>query len=86
LVPQDDADSLRLQVAKTELVAKLVSCTSRFVPDTCSQVTSFRSVAGEDSLVITTRGGDISSMKLGDPNSQARLMSLYDYPYHMLIY
>ena len=84
-MPQDDADSLRLQVANTELVAKLISCTSRLVPDTSSQVASFRSVAGEESLVIVTRGGDISSMKLGDPDPQARSTSLLS-PYHMLTY
>jgi len=72
LVLQDNADSLRLQVAPTELVAKLVSCTSRLVSDSTSQVASLRSVAGEESLVVITRGGDISSMKLGNPDPQAR--------------
>lgn len=71
MVPQNDADSLRLQVAPTELVAKVVSCTSRLVPDSSSQVASVRSVAGEESLVVITRGGDISSMKLGNPDPQA---------------
>ena len=79
MVPQDDTDLLRLQVAPTELVAKLVSCTSRIVPESSSQVASFRAVAGEESLVIITRGGDISSMKLGELDPQARSIPLYDY-------
>ncbi|KAF8504860.1 IkappaB kinase complex IKAP component [Russula emetica] len=58
-------------VAPTELVAKLVSCTSRLVPESYSQVVSLRSVVSEESLVVITRGGDISSMKLGDPDLQA---------------
>jgi elongator complex protein 1 len=73
LVPQYDTDSLPLQVAPTEFVAKLVSSTSRLVPDSSSQVLSLRSVVGEESLVIIMRGGDISSMKLEDPDPQARL-------------
>jgi elongator complex protein 1 len=62
----------RLQVAPTELVAKLVSSANRTVPDTVSQVASLRSVPGEESLVVITRGGDIASMKLEDPDLQAR--------------
>jgi hypothetical protein len=65
-------DSLPLQVAPTELVATLVSSANRTVPDTVSQVASLRSVPGEESLVVITRGGDIASMKLEDPDSQAR--------------
>jgi elongator complex protein 1 len=66
-----DTDSPPPQVAPTELVAKLVSCTSRLVPDSSSQVVSLKSVVGEESLVVVMRGGDISSMKLGDPDPQA---------------
>jgi elongator complex protein 1 len=66
------SDSLPLQVAPTELIATLVSSANRTVPDTVSQVASLRSVPGEESLVVITRGGDIASMKLEDPDSQAR--------------
>ena len=72
-VPQDNADSLSPQVAPTELVTKLVSSTNRVVPNTLSQVVSFRAIAGEDSLAIIMRGGDIASMNLGDPDPQASL-------------
>jgi elongator complex protein 1 len=65
-------DSLPTQVAPTEFVAKLVSSANRTVPDTVSQVASLRSVPGEESLVIIMRGGDIASMKLEGPDSQAR--------------
>ena len=72
MVPHDDTVLHAPQVAPTELVAMLVSCTSRLAPDSSSQVVSLRSVVGEESLVVVTRGGDISSMKLGDPDQQAR--------------
>lgn len=58
-------------MAPTEFVAKLVSSTSRLVPESFSQVVSLRSVVSEESLVVIMRGGDISSMKLGDPDLQA---------------
>ncbi|KAH9985168.1 IKI3 family-domain-containing protein [Russula vinacea] len=46
-------DSYEMEdVAPTELIAKLVSSTSRLVPDTYSQVVSLRSVVGEESLVV----------------------------------
>ncbi|KAH9022450.1 IkappaB kinase complex IKAP component [Lactarius hengduanensis] len=35
-------------------------------------VTSLKSIPGEELLVIVTRGGDIASMKLDNPESQAR--------------
>lgn len=72
LVPQDETDSPPPQVAPTELIAKLVSSTSRVVPDSYSQVVSLRSVVGEESLVVVMRGGDILSMKPEDPDPQAR--------------
>jgi hypothetical protein len=34
-------------------------------------VVSLRSVVSEESLVVIMRGGDVSSMKLGDPDVQA---------------
>ena len=83
LVPRDDTDSLPLQVAPTEFVAKLVSSTSRLVPDSSSQVLSLRSVVGEESLVIIMRGGDISSMKLEDSDQQARLSRPYVHSSHV---
>lgn len=65
-------------VAATELVAKLVSSTSRLVPESFSQVVSLRSVISEESLVVTTRGGDISSMKLGDPDLQFETIGSFE--------
>jgi hypothetical protein len=53
--PQDDTNSHQLQVASTESVARLVSCTSRLVPVSTSQVVSLRSVVGEGSLVVIMR-------------------------------
>jgi hypothetical protein len=82
LVLLDDADSPQPQVAPTEFIAKLVSSTSRLVPDSYSQVVSLRSVVGEESLVVVMRGGDISSMKPEDPDPQARTNDSY----RMLIY
>jgi hypothetical protein len=69
--PRYDTNSLSPQVAPTELVAKLVSSTNRLVPESFSQVVSLRSIVSEESFVVITRGGDISSTKLGDPDLQA---------------
>ena len=74
--PRYDTTSLSPQVAPTELVAKLVSSTSRLVPESTSQVVSLKSIASEESLVVIMRGGDISSMKLGDPDLQASLCTI----------
>ena len=76
--PRYDTTSLS-QVAATEPVAKLVSSTSRLVPESGSQVVSLKSIISEESLVVIMRGGDISSMKLGDPDLQASSRRLMYY-------
>jgi elongator complex protein 1 len=78
LVPQDETDSPPPQVAPTELIAKLVSSTSRVVPDSYSQVVSLRSVVGEESLVVVMRGGDILSMKPEDPDPQFETIGSFE--------
>jgi hypothetical protein len=50
-----------------------MSSTSHVIPESVSQVTSLKSIPGEESLVIVTRGGDIASMKLDNPEPQASL-------------
>ncbi|KAH9039879.1 IkappaB kinase complex IKAP component, partial [Lactarius pseudohatsudake] len=59
-------------IAPAELLAKFISSTSHVIPESFSQVTSLKSIPGEELLVIVTRGGDIASMKLDNPESQAR--------------
>ncbi|KAI9454947.1 IkappaB kinase complex IKAP component [Russula earlei] len=65
-------------VAPTELVTKLVSSTSKVVPNTPSQVISLKTVPGEDSLAVIMRGGDIWSMKLGNPDPQFETIGSFE--------
>ncbi|KAH8994552.1 Elongator complex protein 1 [Lactarius akahatsu] len=59
-------------IAPAELLAKFISSTSHVILESFSQVTSLKSIPGEELLVVVTRGGDIASMKLDNPESQAR--------------
>jgi hypothetical protein len=49
-----------------------MSSTSHVIPESVSQVTSLKSIPGEELLVIVTRGGDIASMKLDNTEPQVR--------------
>ncbi|KAI0278772.1 IKI3 family-domain-containing protein [Russula aff. rugulosa BPL654] len=64
--------------APTELVTKLVSSTSRLVPESITQVVSLKSFVSEESLVVIMRGGDISSMKLGDTDLQFETIGSFE--------
>jgi hypothetical protein len=59
------------------LLTKLISSTSHFTPEPVSQVTSLKSIPGEELLVIVMRGGDLALMKLDNLEPQVRLYAYW---------
>ncbi|KAF8260574.1 IKI3 family-domain-containing protein [Lactarius quietus] len=61
-----------------QLVTKLISSTSHVIPESVSQVTCLKGIPGEESLVLVTRGGDIASMKLDNPEPQFETIGSFE--------